>query len=183
MTAAELSRDEQLRREMKAEKAAMRQWTTFILCLLFGGVGMWIYAAYRAVNDETMAIVPDYHEKALKWDEHLAIQQASNRLQWTTHLLVSPDRDAEGKRTITLFLRDAQAQPVAKAEGQVRLYHHARGKSTQTVDFKEIEPGTYEGKASIDRNGSWQFEISLQREGDRFEKSFVQEIEVVAQTP
>ncbi len=60
-----------------AERLACFQWTSFILLLLGGSVGMWIYAAVLAVSDPSMAVVPDYHEKALQWDKHLEVQRAS----------------------------------------------------------------------------------------------------------
>ncbi len=37
-----------------------------------------------------MAVVPDYHEKALQWDQHLAIEKASRELGWTIAVVPAP---------------------------------------------------------------------------------------------
>lgn len=161
-----------------AERKAMLQWTGIILFLLIGSVGMWIYAAILAVSDPTMAVVPDYHEKALRWDEHLAAQKESNDLGWTAHAIPGASKNGDGIRELTFFLRDNQSQPVAGAHGSVRLYHYARGKDPQTVDLKETDPGTYVATVQMARDGRWQFDLTLDRDKQHFEWNQAQELQL-----
>ncbi len=161
--------------DLLAERKAMRTWVGMILFLLFGSIGMWIYAAVLAVSDPSMAIVPDYHEKALRWDEQLAIQQASQKLHWTTAFVLDPQPQAEGGRNLTLFLRDQAARPVEKGNVRLRYYHHARAKDHQTVTMKETSPGTYEAIVAIQREGTWQLELQIDGDHGHFESSLAQD--------
>jgi nitrogen fixation protein FixH len=147
----------------------MLRWTAIILCLLCGSVSMWIYAAVLAVSDPSMAVVPDYHEKALQWDQQLAVNASSRALGWTVHAIPGP-RAREGvKRQLTLFLRDAASQPVSGGAGQLRLYHHARAGLAESVPLEESSPGAYEAQVTMNRPGYWQLELRLQRGDERFE--------------
>ena len=81
-----------------------------------------------------------------------------------------------GERLLTLFLRDRDAKPILNGKGTLRLYHHTRGKDIQTVELQEREPGTYECKAKLDRNGEWQFDLVLDVGNDHFEWSQSQDV-------
>ncbi len=134
-----------------------------IILLLGGSVGMWIYAAFLAVSDPSMAVVPDYHEKALQWDKHLEVARVSKAIGWTI-AVVPGAQSANGERELTFFVRDRDARPVAGASGHVRLYHHARGKEVHTSELSEKEPGTYVLSAPMPRLGIWQLEVVLDQD-------------------
>ncbi len=169
-TTPQVSSAEDARRAARAERHACLQWSAFILLLLGGSVGMWIYAAVIAVSDPTMAVVPDYHEKALQWDKHLEIARASKAVGWTI-AVVPGAAQANAQRELTFFLRDRDARPVTGAHGRVRMYHHARGKEVQTIDLVEKEPGSYSLQAAMPRAGTWQLEVMLDRENEHVEQS------------
>ncbi len=171
----QLPHDKQLA-EARAERKAMFTWVGIILFLLVGSVGMWIYAAYLAISDPTMAVVPDYHEKALQWDRHLENVRQAESLGWTVAVVVGKADAASGERTLTLFLRDREAKPIEHGKGTLRLYHHTRGKDVQNIQLEEKEPGTYESKARLDRNGTWQFDLVLDVGNDHFEWSQPQDV-------
>lgn len=158
---SEFSSAEEARRAARAERHACFQWTTMIVLLLGGSVGMWIYAAFLAVSDPSMAVVPDYHEKALQWDKHLEVARVSKAIGWTIAVVPSPTPDASGLRELTFFVRDRDARPLAGATGHVRMYHHARGKEVHTLELMEKEPGTYALSAPMPRTGTWQLEVTL----------------------
>ncbi len=160
---------EAARRAARAERHACFQWTAFIILLLGTGVGVWIYAAIIAVSDPSMAIVPDYHEKALQWDKHQEVVRASQALGWT--IAAVPGPVSESGRELTFFVRDRDARPVAGAHGHVRMYHHARGKEVHTLDLIEQEPGTYIVNAPMSRAGAWQLEVTLDRDEAHMEQS------------
>ncbi len=130
---------------------------------------MWIYAAVLAVSDPSMAVVPDYHEKALHWDDHLASQAASDRLGWTIAIVPSRNPSSTGTRELLFFVRDRNEKPVTGAQGDLRLYHHARAGQAESVSLKETEPGTYSCNVHMNRAGTWQIELTMQRQDDRLE--------------
>jgi nitrogen fixation protein FixH len=137
---------------------------------------MWIYAAVIAVSDPSMAIVPDYHEKALQWDKHLELQRATNALGWTVAIVPFPADDSAGRRELTLFVRDRNAQPVSGAKGQLRLYHHVRAGSAVTVPLTESDPGSYVCLVTMARAGLWQMEITLDRAQEHMESALVYDL-------
>lgn len=165
------------RRASREERLAMLRWTAIIIGFLGGGVGMWIYAAILAVSDPSMAVVPDYHEKALQWDKQVKINADSRALGWTVHPVAGPLDSTNGKRVLTLFLRDAQSAPIVGAVGELRLYHHARAGQAQTVSLKETAPGSYEATVDMQRTGTWQLEVKLDRESDHYEWNAAQDFE------
>lgn len=167
----ELSSAEDARRAARAERHACLQWSAFIVFLLGGSVSMWIYAAFLAVSDPTMAVVPDYHEKALQWDKHLEVARVSKAIGWTIAVVPSAAVDAHASRELTFFVRDRDARPVAGATGHVRMYHHARGKEVHTIELSEKEPGSYSLVTPMQRAGTWQLDVTLDREGQHVEES------------
>ncbi len=169
--------DADTRRAARAERHACFLWTSFILLLLGGSISMWIYAAVLAVSDPSMAVVPDYHEKALQWDQHLAIEKASRELGWT--IAVVPGATvSNGQRELTLFVRDAQAQPVHAATGSVRLYHHARGKQVLRSELTETDAGAYRCTVDMHRAGTWHIEVTLQRGQEHVEQAMDYDLEM-----
>ncbi|MGN6544778.1 MAG: FixH family protein [Aureliella sp.] len=168
--------DAEARRAVRAERHACVTWCSLILLMLGGSVGMWIYAAVLAVSDPSMAVVPDYHEKALEWDKHLAAERATHALGWTIAYVPGPAADASGERELTVFVRDSQAQPVSGAAGHLRLYHHARAGAAVTVELAEKEPGTYVCQVAMPRAGFWQMELALDRGDEHFEAESVYEL-------
>lgn len=159
-----------------AERSAMLRWGGFVILLLGGSVGAWIYAAFLAISDPSMAVVPDYHEKALHWDEHLATERASHNTGWTTAIVPGPIvpgplATSRTERELTIFVRDRDAKPVTGATGQLRYYHHARAGAAQTATLRESDPGSYVCQAPFVRAGFWQIELKLERGDVRFESS------------
>lgn len=164
--------------ERLVEQRARRTWVGFVLLLLGGSVGMWLYAAFLAVSDPSMAVVPDYHEKALEWDEHMEAVRASEALGWSVHFLVGTKNGEKGTRALTLFIRDRDAQVVSNAIGHLRLYHHTRGKDPQSIELMESDPGTYVCEVRMDRDGWWQFELSMDWNDRHFEWTQSQDIQL-----
>jgi nitrogen fixation protein FixH len=163
-------------RAVRAERHARLTWCSLVVLMLGGSVGMWIYAAVLAVSDPSMAIVPDYHEKALQWDKHLAIERATHALGWTVAYVPGPASDSAGTRELTLFVRDRDARPVSGAAGHLRLYHHARAGAAVTVPLTEREPGTYACQVAMGRAGYWQMELVLDRGQEHSESETVYEL-------
>ena len=159
-----------------AERSAQWRWGGFVVLLLSGSVGAWIYAAVLAVSDPSMAVVPDYHEKALRWDEHLAAERASQSVGWTTAIVPGAIDGLAKERELTVFLRDRNAQPVVGATGHVRCYHHARASAVFETEFQEKDPGSYSCKLPMARAGQWQMELKFQRSDERFESSTIFEL-------
>lgn len=142
---------------------------------------MWSYAAYLAIKDPTMSVVPDYHEQALRWDDYAAKLESSAKLGWTLHVNQRSQSLSEAP-SLYMFVRDRDGQPVTGAAGSLRVYPHARGKLVQDLPLVETTDGTYEANPDIHRAGIWQIEVELQRDEDIFISSQEKSLERLDQS-
>lgn len=145
-----------------------------VLGLLGGHMIFIMVAITLATGDRSFAVVPDYYQKAVDYDERKALLTESAELGWQADLVPSDQLDAVGQREVVVMLRDQKGRPITDAAVRVSGYHYAR--AGEPVAFEAIEalPGQYVGKARVAREGFWQFEIDVQRGEQRFLSSFKQ---------
>ena len=58
----------------KANRRAAWRWGGFVVGLLSLQVAGGITAIVLATGDESVAVVPNYHEKSLQWDAEVAVR-------------------------------------------------------------------------------------------------------------
>lgn len=142
---------------------------------LLGGHMIFIMTAITlATGDSSFAVVPDYYQKAVDYDERKALLAESEQLGWQIELAAAEQIDAIGEREVVVMLRDRDGQPVTDAAVQVFGYHYARAGDPVAFESVEVLPGQYVGKARVGREGFWQFEVSAERGEERFFSSFKQ---------
>jgi nitrogen fixation protein FixH len=157
--------------QRRAARRAGWFWGTLVvgflsLQLTIGGV-----AIYLATGDPSVAVVPDYYQKAVDWDRTLAIRQASDQLGWRAEIDVTSASTSTGDRVLTIQILDASGQPVDRLGGECELYHHARASQRQRIPLKSVGRGCYQGIARMPEKGLW--EISLRLEDQRSTLSFL----------
>lgn len=140
------------------EKTAQFLWTGFILVFFLIQAIIWIVAITLTAGDKSHAVLPDYDQRAMHWNEEVALRDASQQLGWESQLKVLETSDIRGNRDFRISLTDDVHQPVTSAKIQVRAFHLARAGDPQIIHFKEIEPGLYSGTIQIRKTGNWQFE-------------------------
>lgn len=150
----------------RAGRRAAWFWITLVVVFLTLQVAGGAFAIYLATGDPSVAIVPDYHTKAIAWDAELARREASDRLQWRALIDLADEADITGGRIVSVRLVHADGRPVVGVKGEAKLYHHARAGAIQTVALEMQEEGVYVGRARIARDGLWQIELDLQRGAD-----------------
>eukprot|EP00752_Nemacystus_decipiens_P013680 g12133.t1 len=117
---------------------------------LLGAHMVFIFTAITlGTGDPSFAVVPDYYEKAVDYDEHKALLAQSAQLGWSVELVPSTHADVAGQRELMLRLRDAGDQPVEGAEVRVTGYHLARAGEPVEMTCVQTLPGVYVGQASI----------------------------------
>lgn len=154
-TAAELAR---------VERNARRWWVAGIVGLLGLQVVIGIGSVILAVGDPTVAIVPNYHQKALDWDASQRAVHLTKKLGWNVMPLVSLPSPETGKRLVRVAVRDRLDQPVSDLNVSASVYHHARGSEVYDLKFVETDSGYYESMTSLVQPGVWQ--VNLQIEGN-----------------
>lgn len=152
------------------ETIARWKWAGLIVGLLVLQVLMGGVAALLAVSDPAFAVVPNYHERAMHWDDVIAARQASTALGWKSHIYASDSADLYGKRRLTVRLQDAAGQPLTEAQIRLQLWHHAHPLDIQEISLTPdaAVPGQYFGEAIVRRPGLWEVELSADRDGQHY---------------
>ncbi len=150
-------------------------WPLGIVALLAMNMTIVGITVYYATTDPSVAVEPNYYEKAVKWDRTAEINARSARLGWTAQVAV-PGRASATPQPMTVTLKDASGQPVRGAQVSVVAFHNARSGDRQTVMLEPSAPGVYAGTFTAARHGQWHFEISAHRESDEFAKQLDQDV-------
>lgn len=156
-------------------------WGGVVIGLLGMQIIMCVVAIGFATSDPSWMVVPDYHARALGWDESRAAQQASDALGWTSILTFAGNADVYGNRGVTLRLHDRNRTPIDGAQCTLFLYHHARARELQEISLTEVEPksGVYQGVVRIRRSGLWELRLQATRGEDEFLLTEQREIEAL----
>jgi nitrogen fixation protein FixH len=146
----------------QAERKAKRMWLTLVAMLM--GIQIVIgYVSIRlATGDPTVAIVPNYHEEALNWDQHKTALSAAKRLGLEPELEVSTTADGNGFRAIVFALRGTDGRPVADLHVVASVYRHARASEVQNVPLSKVGDGKFMTSLSMPHTGLWQINLSVQ---------------------
>lgn len=146
-----------------ANRKAAWLWGSLIVGLLSLQVAVGVVAIVLATGDPSVAIVPDYYEKALNWDDEKAMLSASDKLGWNFELSVSSGADLQGQRTIVVTLRDQAGVGIENAAVKLSIYHHARAADLRQIPLRAHGGGHYSGLAAIQRGGNWEVELTAIR--------------------
>ncbi|HBN74654.1 MAG TPA: hypothetical protein DD473_02300 [Planctomycetaceae bacterium] len=160
----------------QAERTSRWIWSGMIVGLLSLQIFCCMIAFFLATTSPSMAIIPNYHQKALNWDETRNEIHASEQLGWQKKIDVSEPIDVYGNRTVTLWLNDSTSAPVLADQIHLKAYRHANAAQLISIPLEEIAPGTYQAQAEITKAGLWQFELQANRDSDSYLDSFTLEI-------
>ena len=159
-----------------ANRRAAIRWGAFVVGLLSLQVAGGAFAIFLATSDESVAIVPNYHQQALNWDQHVALQSASTKLGWNAAM--SQFDGETGVAGLRIRLRDRDGGPVEIASGEIEIYRHARAATVRRVAIPAGAADSIDLGQCFDASGLWQVAIDVtDSDGNRFVDS--QEIYVV----
>jgi len=147
----------------RADRRAAWLWGSIIVALLGIQVLAGVIAIVLATADPTVAVVPDYYGKAIRWDQTQQLRRASRELGWRVVAEVAPQSTIDPLR---IHIHDAQQQPLVGIRGTLQLYHHARATAIESAELEPLAPGLYTTALRLDRPGLWQLEMDLQGPGD-----------------
>ncbi len=159
----------------RVEVRARRVWVSVIVGFL--GLQVLIGAAsiVLALNDPTVAVIPNYYQSALDWDVTHQARQLTDQLAWQIDYNVIPS-DQAGQRTLLVSILDRDGKPVSDRNVTAKLFRHARGGVVDKFKLKEIAAGNYQADTKLTEKGLWQVELVI--EGDHGIASLSRELEV-----
>ncbi|MCO8121898.1 FixH family protein [Stieleria sp. TO1_6] len=144
-----------------AERKAKRFWIALVLFLFTIQCTIMGMVMHFAIGDPAGAVVPDYHNASLHWDETRRTREAAERLGWDIQFNASDVVDRRGMRAIELTIQDTGGQPVDGLSIHGQLYHHAHADQIQPVTFQAAGQGRYLALPQAARPGLWQLEVAI----------------------
>lgn len=148
--------------ELRAERRAKRFWVSLVVVLLALQLAIGFVAFRLATGDQSVAIVPDYHQAALDWDIVKNARYAAERKGWSLNLEASDVADGRGMRAVELRVFDAHRQGVDSLTVRGHVYHHALASQVLPIEFHSVGNGRYLSMAPMGRKGLWQIEVSIE---------------------
>lgn len=151
-----------------------------VLGLLGGHMLFIVIAITLGTGDPSFAVVPEYYERAVDYDNRKALLAQSKAMGWSVELLPGDQADVMGLRDLVVQLCDDQGLPIQGLAVKVEAFHLARASEPVAMDCVEVLPGQYLGTGRLLREGFWQFAIDASSDGRRFildRKQFVRSVE------
>ncbi|MEM6673548.1 MAG: FixH family protein [Planctomycetota bacterium] len=157
-------------REERDDAARPRslRWPLIIVGMLLTHVSAMMLAVKIASGDTGHAVLPDYYQRAVAWDDLQAEARASARLGWTASVTPSVLTDERGRREIRVVLHDRFGAAVEGAALTARTWHLAVGDPIDVAFQASAEPGVYVGRAAMERPGRWHVDLVADQGPSRF---------------
>lgn len=149
----------------QSENAARFIWVGVVTGLLGLQIVGCMFALFMATTSRSMAVIPDYHRKAMEWDSYRAEQAANVALGWKQSIDVSGPIDIMQNRLITVRIEDENGDPLYVDRLKATVYHHADAAQLHQVEMELLAPGTFRGKLRIRKPGFWQVDTQIMAAG------------------
>jgi len=162
------------------ERSTQLLWMGFIIMFFMLQAILWTVAILFTMNDSSHAIIPNYEQKAVHWDQSQTALRASEALGIRSTLSVDADPDLRGVRTVRLKLLDAEHKPVAANTISLKAFHVGRAAEVQEivlvksenldagVDGKSEADDDFTGSVLIDKTGHWSITGSVLVDSDLY---------------
>lgn len=157
------------------ERRARRFWVSVIVGFLGLQVLIGVASVILALNDPSVAVVPNYHQSALDWDVTHRSRQLTDRLGWNIDYNVVPSEQA-GHRSLIVTILDRDGRPLKDVNVSAKLYTHARGGNIDKIKLHAVADGNFQADTKLTEKGLWQIELVI--EGEHGIASLSREFEV-----
>jgi len=128
-----------------------------------GQAVLWTFALNRVASDPSHAVVDNYDDIALHWDEHRARQDASAALGWDAS--VQMRSTPSGAATLRVEIADKEKTAVTADRVLATVFHQSAAADKRTVELLPTAPGVYAATFDATRQGKWRIAIDA-RKGD-----------------
>lgn len=131
------------------------------------GVNLLVYRL--AAGDPSVAVEPDYYDKAVHWDDELAQRRHNAALGWRSTVTLSPTADGGGE--LRVRLTDSAGAPIHGAAVSAEAFPVARASQVARLDLAAAPAdaeGGYTAPLAIIRRGRWEVRLAVTHGGERF---------------
>lgn len=149
----------------RPSRGARLRWPMIVVGLLTAHVSAMALAVHVAKGAPDSGngnrVLPDYYERAVRWDEERRAAEATDDLGWTVLPSVSTFVAEDGSRELTVSVTDDAGMPVDGLELSAAVWHHALGEA-QDIELSAVTgvSGLYSTRAPMGRSGAWEIELS-----------------------
>lgn len=153
------------------QKKKSYKWPLIIVGLLVTHVAAMMTAVVIATSDKSFAVLPNYYQEAVKWDQTKARHEASVELGWKAQISVAPEMSATGERLVNVTIVDAAGAQVPVEKVELKFYHFSHASNPHRVTLTARE-GKIEGWMPLRYEGFHEFNLTA----NAGEKLFVEKI-------
>ena len=179
-------------RENESERQARlvrqgRMWPWMVGALLLLMVGMAGVLVWVSLGDPSHVVEADYYDKAVRWDETRAQQEANARLGWRVELrfldvpaeLAVPDSGGHAPNTLVVAaLTDSLGVPLDSLSVSLSAFFSARAGRVLQAELRPMEGG-HGAAFRLGPPGLWEFRLDATRGAERFTWSGSRELGAV----
>jgi nitrogen fixation protein FixH len=150
------------------------QWPWAIGGLLGLCVAANVSLLVYANSDPGFAVEPDYYQKALDWDQHMAQERVNADLGWQA--TIRTVASSQGTMRVSARLLDADGSAVAVDSVDVLAFHNARAMDVLEATLVRGQDGTYDAELPIRKGGLWEFRLQARRGDDLYTQIIKQDV-------
>ena len=133
------------------------KWPLLVVALLGGHVLILVAVVMVATRDPSFAVVPNYYENAVAWDQQQAEKRESAKLGWQLKVTPADEVDLLNRRAITFMLTDASGAGVAGASLDVTCFHHSHATRPIRFSATTAADGQVTQWLTVRHAGFWDF--------------------------
>lgn len=112
---------------------------------------------YYALETFTGVVTDQAYDKGLAFNATIQAQRQQDALGWQGEAMVNLYTGQPG--TIQFILRDRAGQPLPGMQVSGLLFRPVQAGLDQTVILNEMQPGLYQGVATVPQPGQWELRI------------------------
>lgn len=168
--------------DASGETSKPREWIWPVVIIGLLGLNMVVVAitVIAATSDPSVAVEPDYYQKALAWDSDRDERRdpSEDGIDLSIQLLPNPDPLSKGQVVVALA---KAGLPIERAQIEAVLFHFARSGERQAATLVEQGPGVYAAPAALRREGNWEIRLRMLTEGRGYQ--FTRQAELYGARP
>jgi nitrogen fixation protein FixH len=141
-------------------------WPLGVVAILTATVGLNIWVLRVANDDPSLAIEPNYYQKAVAWDSTMAQARENLALGWHLAPTLGAYSTRDGAR-LQVTLTDASGASIGDATVRVAAFFNARANDVIDTALRHESAG-YVAILPVQHGGVWELRFDVRRGNTRF---------------
>jgi hypothetical protein len=139
----------------------------------------WSVMISMATSDPSFSVEAKYYQKAARFEEELALRDASRKLGWYIEV-IEFRREADGSVLLEARLTDRDSLPLAQVGLAVEAMANLRGGDVRSVSASTDDAGRVSLRLAAGAPGLWELRFHAERGVDRFSQVIRRDLTVLS---